>query len=306
MTATTEGAVLEDVACNLCGSDRHAVVYDRPYKIGSLSDAAVYSATTDEFASYGRVVRCLGCGLVFTNPRPTAAALARGYAETADDAYLAESSSRSINAHISLNTIKTLAPSGRLLELGCSVGYFLNAARSDFDVEGVEPSAWAREHAQRRFGLRLHASLEQAGFEPGSFDVVAMIDVIEHLPDPKASLEQAARLLKPGGILYLVTPDIGSLSAAVLRSYWWGLRPAHIYYFDGRTLGSLLQDCGFSVALSKSFGRIFSYGYWASRLRHYPAWFYGAVRRAISSFGIERKLLYIDTRDSVEICAKKL
>lgn len=296
---------LEEIPCNLCGSTRSLIRYERPYKLGSLSEAA-FAATTDEYGSYGRVVVCDVCGLVFTSPRPTAAALKRGYHDSSDEAYLAESSSRSINAHLSLNTIKATVSGGKLLEVGAAVGYFLNAARSDFDVTGLELSRWAREHAERRFGLKLlPETLESAELEEGSFDVVAMIDVIEHLTDPKAAVARAARLLKTGGILYLVTPDIGSLSAAVLRSYWWGLRPAHIYYFDERTLTRLLKEAGFEIVVSKSFGRIFSYGYWASRLRHYPGWFYGSVRGVIRALGLERKLVYIDTRDTIEICARK-
>lgn len=293
----------EEVPCNLCGSNRKAVVYERPY---TVTDPAAFAATTDEFTAYGRIVRCQDCGLTFTSPRPTAASLALGYAESSDEAYLAESSSRSINAHISLNVLKEFAPSGKLLEVGASVGYFLNAARSDFEVSGLELSAWAREHAKKRFGLELSPEpLENAPYPPASFDVVAMIDVIEHLTDPKGAVRAAARLLKPGGLLYIVTPDIGSLSAGFLGSYWWGLRPAHIYYFDEERLRGLLEGEGFEIVLSKSFGRIFSYGYWASRLRHYPKWFYGAVRGVISSLGLERKLLYLDTRDSIEICARK-
>lgn len=297
---------LEAVPCDLCGSKNQLLRYERPYTLDTVSEAATYAATTDQFTAYGRVVRCADCGLVYTSPRPTAEALARGYGESSDEAYLAESSSRSINAHLSLNTIKACVSSGKLLEVGAAVGYFLNAARADFDVEGLELSAWAREQALRRFGLKLRPeTIETAGLEAGGYDVVAMIDVIEHLTDPKAAVAAAARALKKGGILYIVTPDIGSLSAAVLRSYWWGLRPAHIYYFDEKTLTRLLNEAGFDVALSKSFGRIFSYGYWASRLQHYPRWLYGAVRNLISGFGVERKLLYLDTRDSIEICARK-
>jgi len=221
--------------------------------------------------------------------------------------YLSESTSRSINSHLSLNTVKRFVRSGRLLEVGVSTGYFLNAARVDYEVTGLEPSDWACRIARERFGLAVYPETLESSrrFAPGSFDVVAMIDVIEHLSDPRAAVRRAVELLRPGGLLYLVTPDIGSLSARLLRGYWWGLRPAHLYYFDQSTIGRLLDSEGLEMVLSKSFGRIFSYGYWVSRLKHYPPWIYGSLRWMIRRLDIGDKLLYLDTRDSIEICARK-
>ncbi|MBI4376048.1 MAG: class I SAM-dependent methyltransferase [Elusimicrobia bacterium] len=298
--------LLEDVACNLCGSRGGRALFDRPYT-ARAEDSAVFAATTDEFQDYGRIVRCLDCGLVYTNPRPSAACLAEGYGACVDESYLAESSSRSINAHLSLRTIKRFVGSGRLLEIGCATGYFLNAARADFDVAGLDLSQWACEVARRRFRLDVYAEdfLRTTRFPAGSFDAIALIDVIEHLTDPKAALARAAEWLRPGGVLYLVTPDIGSLSARLLRGYWWGLRPAHIYYFDRSSMRRMLRDHGLEPVLVKSFGRIFSYAYWVSRLRHYPRPVHASVSAAVRWLDIGDKLLYLDTRDSMEICAVK-
>lgn len=298
---------LETVPCNLCGSTESRRAYSRPYRIDTLSEAGTFAATTDEFQAYGTIVECRGCGLVFTNPRPTKEALLKGYREYVDELYNEEGSSRSINAHFSLATIKRFKTEGKLLEVGTSSGYFLNAARVDFAVEGLEPSEWAAKHARERYRLDVHAeSLESTTrWAPGTFDVVAMIDVIEHVTDPLGFLRRGAELLKPGGVLYLVTPDIGSLSAKVLRGSWWGLRPAHIYYFDRHTMSAMLTQAGLEVKLTKSFGRIFTWGYWASRLRHYPAWISEPIFNVIRAFGIESKFLYIDTRDSMEVIAVK-
>ena len=298
---------LEEISCNLCGSRRTRLLHERPSSPHLVPEEGVFSATTDEFQNYGRIVRCLDCGLAYTNPRPRAADIAAGYAACVDEMYLSESTSRSINSHLSLNTVKRFVRSGRLLEVGVSTGYFLNAARVDYEVTGLEPSDWACRIARERFGLAVYPETLESSrrFAPGSFDVVAMIDVIEHLSDPRAAVRRAVELLRPGGLLYLVTPDIGSLSARLLRGYWWGLRPAHLYYFDQSTIGRLLDSEGLEMVLSKSFGRIFSYGYWVSRLKHYPPWIYGSLRWMIRHLDIGDKLLYLDTRDSIEICACK-
>jgi SAM-dependent methyltransferase len=299
----TPGEALEQVSCNLCGADAATTLFERPYDAGA--DPARFAATTDEFDRYGRIVKCARCGLVYTNPRPKPQQLLEGYAHCVDEAYLAESSSRSINAHLSLNTIKRFVKTGKLLEVGSAAGYFLNAARVDFDVVGLEPSEWGCKTCRERYKLDVFCEAFETTtrFAPASFDCVAMIDVIEHVTDPRKVLEKAASLLKPGGVLYILTPDIGSLSAKVLGGSWWGLRPAHIYYFDRGTLGRLLRECGFELKLEKSFGRIFSWGYWASRLRNYPRPVTGTIEAMIRWLDWEDKLLYLDTRDAVEVCA---
>ena len=91
----------------------------------------------------------------------------------------------------------------------------------------------------------------------------------------------------------------------MLRGKWWGLRPAHLYYFSRVTLQQLLRETGFQPVLTRSYGRIFTYGYWSSRLRGYPSFVHRPVARVIDALGIHDKLLYLDTRDSVELCAVK-
>jgi len=297
---------LQTVPCSLCGSRDHVPLFERPYAEETLLDCATFAASTDEFSAYGRIVRCKACGLVFVNPRPTHERLLAGYSACVDASYLEESSSRSINAHLSLRTIAKHARAGRLLDVGCATGYFLNAARVDFEVVGLEPCEWACRICRDRFKLEAYPETLQADrFAPESFDVVTLIDVLEHLADPKAAVLRAARLLKPGGLLYIVTPDIESLSAKLLRGYWWGLRPAHMHYFSPATLECLLAEASARIVRRKSFGRIFSYGYWCSRLKNYPSWTHSLVRPAITLLGIEDKLLYLDTRDSIEVCALK-
>ncbi|MBI5625301.1 MAG: class I SAM-dependent methyltransferase [Elusimicrobia bacterium] len=295
---------LVEVDC-LCGSRDLKVLYERPYP--RVLTEVDFNATTDRFDAYGRIVRCRECGHVFTSPRPEPELIARGYAESADPDYSQEAPSRAINAHLCLATIRGFVSSGRLLEVGCSAGYFLNAARADFSVTGVEPSRWAAAEASRKFGVPVHAgSLADAGFAAETFDVAAMVDVIEHLADPGALLDQCRGVLKPGGFLYLVTPDIGSLSARILRGSWWGLRPAHLHYFTKATLTSLLEKKGFETRLCRSYGRMFTLDYWSSRLKNYPPLLRSFVEKSIGVLRVRDKFVYINTRDSLEVVAQKI
>lgn len=299
-------AHLELVPCNLCGKDEFRVLFNSPFKVPDDKAAGDFVASTDRFDAYGQVVRCLGCGLVYTNPRPLPQVIAGGYRTSVDPAYVSEDSSRSINAHMSLHVLRRFAKGGRLLDVGCNTGFFLNAARLDFEVHGVEPSEWASDFARSRLRLDVvTGTLDQAGFPPGSFDVVTMNDVVEHFTDPQRALQQVAALLRPGGHLYLVTPDIRSLSARVLRGRWWGLRPAHLYYFSPETLARMLRQAGFEVVLRKRYGRIFTWGYWLSRLASYPAPVRVPVAALVKALGLESKFLYLDTRDSMEVVARR-
>ena len=296
---------LELIPCNLCGRDDFSVRFNSPPRVDE-DDVADFMASTDRFDRYGRIVRCRGCGLVYTNPRPVRSQLNDGYARTEDHDYASESSSRSINAHLSLRTIQRFVERGRLLDVGCATGYFLNAARLSFEPYGVEPSRWAAQYARDKLGLNVRqGSLEEADFPAGSFDVITLNDVIEHLTDPRGSLTQLHRLLRPQGLLYIVTPNIDGLSARLLRGSWWGLRPAHLYYFSTRTLAEMLTQVGFEPVFKRSYGRIFTYAYWASRLKSYPRPVSATVSAFVRRLGFEDKPLYLDTRDTVEMCAMR-
>lgn len=306
VSALAEPLSLEVMPCNLCGGTDSVLVYESPPLLQDDMELADFMASTDRYDHYGRIVRCRSCGLIYTNPRPSPALIARAYAKAVDRDYALEDSSRSINAHLALHTIKRFVRDGRLLDVGCSTGYFLNAARLDFETCGVEPSRWAVEYARGRLHLDVReGGLDDVELPAEGFDVITLNDVIEHFPDPLGALRRIHGLLRPGGLLYLVTPNIQSLSARLLRGRWWGLRPAHLYYLTPATLSAMLRKAGLEVVLLKSYGRIFTYGYWLSRLRNHSRGVYRTAEAMIRGLRIENKFLYLDTRDSMEVCAVK-
>lgn len=296
---------LEEVSCNLCGSPEAEGLF-RSEDGFAGGEAAHFAASTDLFGAYGTIVRCRACGLVFTNPRPRPESLLAEYRRNSDEDYFSESESRCINAYLCLAVLRRFIRSGRLVDIGCSTGFFLSAARVGFEVAGVEPSEHGRAFARDQLHLpRLAPTLPELGARDGEFDAATLIDVIEHLADPLGALREVSRILRPGGYAYLVTPDIESLSARLLRGKWWALRPAHIYYFSRRTLTRALEKAGFEVVLVRSYGRIFTWGYWLSRLANYPRPVYGAAEAFIRLFGLQDKFLYLDTRDSIQVVARK-
>ena len=158
---------------------------------------------------------------------------------------------------------------GALLDVGANYGHFLHQAQDRFDAVGIEPSAtivaWGREH----LGVRL----EQGSIETdnlafiGHFDAITLFDVIEHLPDPRAALARCRRYLKPGGRLFITTPDTGALAARLLGTHWYYIDVVeHISLFSAANLTRLLGESGFRVIDRRTFGRTYRLSYIERRL----------------------------------------
>lgn len=145
----------------------------------------------------------------------------------------------------------------RLLDIGCSSGALLRSAVTHgFDGEGVEPAAQAAEYA-RSTGLTVFQGyLQEAGYPAASFDVVTLMEVIEHLPDPGALLREIWRVLKPNGILVVGTGNGRSWTVGLVGARWGYFQVSehggHISFFNPISLGLLGQRCGFVMERSET------------------------------------------------------
>jgi SAM-dependent methyltransferase len=153
-------------------------------------------------------------------------------------------------------------PGGLLLDVGCGSGDWLVQMRElGWAVQGLDFDDKAVAAARDR-GLAISSgSLESQRYPSAHFDVVTLNHVVEHLPDALATLSECYRILKPGGILVLYTPNSVSLGHAVFRSHWRGLEPPrHLHIFGPLSLGTLLhqagfQDCRITTANSEFYWR---------------------------------------------------
>jgi len=136
---------------------------------------------------------------------------------------------------------------GRLLDVGCGAGALLDVARDmGWNAEGQEIAAAGAAEAQMRGHPVQLGELPSCEYEAGSFDAATMIEVIEHVRDPRPMLSALSRALRPGGWLLITTGDIGSLGARFLGGSWSYLRPpGHVSYFTQRALVKVLTLCGF-------------------------------------------------------------
>lgn len=232
--------------CDLCGSREPTHLYD---------------------VSGFPIVRCRRCGLVFvgTPPRPDdlVSLYDEAYYEKRDQpGYGGYSQAEARKRHHDrslLAQIEAIVGPGEMLEVGCAYGYFLDEARArGWHVEGIEPSAHGAAKARERFGLDVSTEpFTRQPVRPASVDVVAMWDVIEHLPNPRQTLERAYQWLRPQGVIALSTGDIGSLSARLHGPDWSLMTPPwHQFYFSRPTLRRLLEDVGFDVMQIRGDGTV--------------------------------------------------
>ena len=182
-----------------------------------------------------RICRCGHCGYVFDNPRPTLQAIVAFYSQMGKyDSWLEEEEDRGHLWKRRLNTLKRHRSSGSLLDVGTGTGQFLSIARECFVVKGTEVSESAVRIATERYGLDvLRGQIEDVQFSSG-FDVVTLFHVLEHVPDPLATLRRCRELLNPGGILVAAVPnDIMGTKSIVRRA----LALAGVGRFRGRRCG---------------------------------------------------------------------
>ena len=205
---------------------------------------------------------CLNCGQRFVWPVPSDTVLAGIYDRTyylgghgsvgfSDYAALATARHRMFARH--LDRIKLLVAGGSVLDVGCATGDFLAvAAQRGWHAVGVDPSP-AREQALAA-GVRLVGrTIDDAVVAPRSLDLITFWDVLEHLPDPVASLRRARQLLAPGGIVAATVPNAGSTVARLSGSRWFGYKTAgeHLQFFSASTILRCFTAAGFRVAIRR-------------------------------------------------------
>ncbi len=226
------------IACPLCGGRSHMTLFvKRGYPI----------------------VRCDECRLVFANPQvDESLVLAEYRADSARandlwvDVLLSERQLELDRAKFEeiLDELEPFRGGGRLLDVGTSIGLFLRLALDrGWDALGNEFGERARAVAREQFGVDVtDAPLDALDVEPESFDVVTLNSVLEHVNEPRQMLVQVRALLKAGGALFVIVPNVESLACRVLheRAATFDGRN-HLIYFSPATLGRMLEREGFDV-----------------------------------------------------------
>ena len=177
---------------------------------------------------------------------------------------------------------KVLGKKGKLLDVGCALGdCLLEAKKLGWkDSEGIEVSDYAFNFAKER-GLKVKKGiLKKDSYPEKLFDIVTYQDVIEHISGPVSELKKAKKFIKPGGYIFLVTPDIGGWWHTLLGSAWYHYKPGeHVVYFSQGSLRKALEKAGFVSIKTKKTYHVLSVEYVFNRLKYYwPALFEGLLK----------------------------
>ena len=255
---------LEKILCPLCGTKKFTRLYPNHYP---------------------RLVTCSGCSLIYTNPRLKNEHLQKlytkkyfrndissvfGYTNYQGDELKIRKTARK-----RLEKIERFHPPGKILDLGCATGFFLDEARQrGWEPYGVEISKFAASYATKQLKLDVvNGDLQSINFPAKSFDLITMWDVVEHITNPVPTFKKLSKLLKKDGMLVFSTPDVGSVPARITKHRWIGykLSDEHLAYFSLPTIQNLLEQTGFELETVHHLGKYISFSLFADRMGIYSA-----------------------------------
>ena len=218
-----------------------------------------------------RIVLCRDCGLWYVNPQPTVEELEQFYAEY-DEGIQWRQNEEQFNGRMR-DAVMSLKCRGTVLDVGCGSGNFLLCMhKAGYAVFGIEPSRTGSEYTKASHGVEVfNGMVEEYLSLPNhrSFDVITILNVLEHLTDPAKTLSQISQLMNPGAILAIVVPNaqFHALLGTVRRRlgvsdpYWLncpgsfacGFKlPHHLSSFKPDTISALAKRCGFVVEVIKN------------------------------------------------------
>ena len=244
---------MEYVNCDLCGASETTLLFEEKDRLHKIPGTF-------------HLVRCNQCGLIYLNPRPTKEEMKRYYPAEYRPYVRAINDENSLLVRLDrlygINKrcraiVTRVGESGRLLDIGCATGNFLDGMRrhGHWDLHGVEVNQEAAMYARQRLGLNVFiGEVNQAAFPDRYFDVVTLWDVLEHLHEPTRTLLEVRRITKPGGLLVISLPNADSFDARLFGRYWAGLdAPRHLFVFSPAILKKFLHRTGFSITEIKTF-----------------------------------------------------
>lgn len=264
-----------------------------------------------------QAVRCSKCGLVYSFPQdlpPPRLIYDEQYYHSQDPSfgYLDYQGYEHLFRRTfsrRLAEIEKRVGKGRLLDVGCALGFFLEIAReSGWDAYGVEVSHYAAECAQRGGLSVFEGTLEDAEFPTDFFHAITIWDLFEGLADPISTLMSVREVLKEGGLLVIGTPDAASVASRLLGRNWAHFKPKeNRFYFSPATIRALLAKAGFEAPdiSRREGGQYCDLRFLSEKLRPVSFSVSQAVKFMSRSRRLSRLSFYVNTFDRMVVYASK-
>ncbi len=200
------------------------------------------------------LVKCLKCHFVFSEMVPTEEELRDHYGNYQRNDYLSPLTIKRYNEL--LDAFEPFRQSGKILDVGCGIGYFLEEAkRRKWEVYGTEFTDEAVEICAAK-GINMQKGvLNPSNYKLGSFDIITSFEVLEHIQNPLEEIGNFHSLLRSGGLVYLTTPNFNSLLRYRLKEKYNVISyPEHLSYYTPRTLSGLFTTKQFKIRKVESTG----------------------------------------------------
>jgi len=261
---------MREVSCPICTATQPIPIFETtlPCDFDGASPPPPYSA-------HYRINRCAGCGLVYSSPIMEAWGVAALYQNSSETNVMSgeeDNVRRTMRGYYRLAAPHLLAR-GRVLDIGCDMGFLLEAAAADGfrQLHGIEPNPIAGAMAGRIGGTQIiEGFYENSDYPAEYFDLITMIHVLDHLVDPRTALQRVFRDLRPGGVIVAVVHNVGSVLGRVLRERFPVYNLFHHFFFDKSTLGALFGRHGFEVIDVVSTRNCYSLGFFARQIPGCP------------------------------------
>jgi 2-polyprenyl-3-methyl-5-hydroxy-6-metoxy-1,4-benzoquinol methylase len=292
--------------CPICQSEKTFLKYP-----ANLDEAGKnYRITDSRFGVHGDIYQCRTCLVAWVAEVALVEQAVASYgAESFDEVYEQERSNRKKTAEILVKKIKKIKAQGKLLDIGCYSGIFLEAAKeAGYEIFGIEASESALAVARQKTGGDLRVGLAEevlAQFPDNYFDIITLFDVIEHLRLPGPVLALINSKLKTDGLLVFSTPDAASLLAKIQGKNWHIILPHHLYYFSEKNLKMLLEQNGLRQQKIGYIGRHFTLDYLAGQTEGINRPLAKALIGAIKFFRLGKITVPINLFDQLLIFARK-
>jgi 2-polyprenyl-3-methyl-5-hydroxy-6-metoxy-1,4-benzoquinol methylase len=267
---------MREIVCPICNSRSSTLVYGAklPAKFDEMAPPSPYSA-------HYQINRCVNCGLTYSSPVMDERGVSRLYQDSSETNVSPgeEDNVRRTMALYYRMAAPHLSGRERMLDIGCDMGFMLEAAKGDGfkELHGIEPVPAARSVAETIEGsLVTDKFFEQTNYPADYFDLITLIHVLDHLYDPRVVLRQALKNLRPEGLALAVVHNVRSLLGVLLGERFPIFNLYHHYFFNKDTLAELFRRQGYEVVKVVATRNCYSLGFFAQRLPGLPS----SVRRA--------------------------